>query len=79
MIRALLVCPGSWERVRCFGMNREAIGSFLFIGGLNGRCSPVDGGCTVGRGFAGRAGGGEAADFRVAGVETDGVGGRPNG
>lgn len=75
-IRALPVCPGRWERVRCFGMNREAMGSFLFIEGLIGRCSPVDGGCTIGEGFDERAGG-EVANFGgVAGVKTNGVVGR---
>jgi len=79
MIRALPVCPGRWERVRCFGMNREAMGSFLFIEGLLGRCSPVDGGCTIGEGFDERAEGGEAANFGgVAGVKTNGVVGRPD-
>jgi hypothetical protein len=60
-------------------MNREAIGSFLFIVGLDGRCSPVGGGFTFGRGLIGRAGGGEAANFEVAGADADGVGGRPDG
>lgn len=48
MIRGLLVCAGRCERVRCFGIKREVMGSFLFIGGFNSRCSPLEGGdCAV--------------------------------
>lgn len=28
-------------------MKREVIGPFLFIGGINGRCSPLEGGDCV--------------------------------
>jgi hypothetical protein len=53
-------------------MNREAIGSFLFIGGFNGRCSPMDGGCTIGRGFDERAEGEVANLGGGASAETGG-------
>lgn len=47
--------------MRCFGMKREVMGSFLFMGDFNGRCSPLEGGdCAVSDGFGGRA---VAADF----------------
>jgi len=59
--RGLLVCTGSCESMRCFGMKREVMGSFLFMGDFNGRCSPLEGGdCAVSDGFGGRA---VAADF----------------
>jgi len=64
-------------------MNREAIGSFLFIGGFEGRCSTVDGGdCAICNGFGGRAEG-EAANFRgvtgAGGAATDKVRGPDDG
>jgi hypothetical protein len=48
------------------------MGSFLFIGGLNGRCSPMDGGCTIGKGFDERAGGEVANLGGGASAETRG-------
>jgi len=45
--------------MRCFGMKREVMGSFLFVGGFGERCSPLEAGdCTVSDGFDG-----VAADF----------------